>query len=139
MSANISVRQWQELYRTGAFETDDQDVRELAGWDGFADPVNDQRVISLSKLILSITHPFILDNYRVFFSEGQPNVGWRYGSVCFFPLAKEQFQCLFSVDLELSLRTGEMGALHYAVRRGGNGVRVRAHPQHDPLHPDYGR
>lgn len=100
MSDDISVRQWQELYQAGAFDGDDLDTRELAGWEGFDDPLNDRRVISLSKLVLSITHPFILDNYRVFFSEGQPNVGWRYGSVCFFPLAKEQFQCLFSVDLD---------------------------------------
>ena len=100
MSDHISVHQWQELYRAGAFEQDDQDARELAGWEEFDDPLNDRRVISLSKLVLSITHPFILDNYRVFFSEGQPNVGWRYASVCFFPLAKEQFRCLFSVDLD---------------------------------------
>ena len=30
---DISVRQWQELYRAGAFERDDQDARELAGWE----------------------------------------------------------------------------------------------------------
>lgn len=96
----ITVRQWQELYRAGAFSRDDQDAQELAGWSDFRNPLNDRRVISLTKLVLSITHPFVLDNYHVFFSEGRPNVGRSYGSVCFFPLAKGRFQCLFSVDLD---------------------------------------
>lgn len=96
----ITVRRWQELYRGGAFEADDLDVMDLAGWSDFYAPLTDQRVKSLSKLVLGITHPSILDNYRVFFSDGQPNVGPKYGSVCFYPLDKERFQCLFSVDLD---------------------------------------
>ena len=96
----ITVRQWQELYRAGAFEADDLDTRELAGWSDFGDPLNDRRVKSLSKLVLGIMHPFVLDSYHVYFVEHWPNVGPRYGSVCFYPLAKDRFQCLFSVDLD---------------------------------------
>lgn len=96
----ITVRQWQELYRTGTFAADDQDTRELAGWSDFNDPLSDRRVKSLSKLVLGITHPFVLDSYHVYFVEHWPNVGPRYGSVCFYSLAKDRFQCLFSVDLD---------------------------------------
>lgn len=75
----ISVRQWQELYRAGAFEKDNEQTRELAGWGGVDDPLNNWRMKKLSRLVLAVTHPFILDNYRVFFSVGQPNVGHKYG------------------------------------------------------------
>lgn len=149
MGDDISVRQWQELYRAGAFEGDDQVARELAGWDAFDDPLSDRRVISLSKLVLSITHPFILDNYRVFFSEGQPNVGWRYGSVCFFPLAKEQFHCLFSVDLDYpyarekwalsTLRYGE-GETEFEcghIRRMTRYIQVMANQLEQGVKPDF--
>lgn len=149
MSDDISVRQWQELYRAGAFDGDDRDARELAGWEGFDDPMNDRRVISLSKLVLSITHPFILDNYRVFFSEGRPNVGWRYGSVCFFPLAKERFQCLFSVDLDYpyarekwalsTLRYGE-GETEFEcghIRRMSQYIHVMADELEQGVEPDF--
>ena len=96
----ISVRQWQELYRAGAFEKDNEQTRELAGWGEVDDPLNNWRMKKLSRLVLAVTHPFILDNYRVFFSVGQPNVGHKYGFVCFFPLAKEHFQCLFHIDMD---------------------------------------
>ncbi len=96
----LTVRQWQKLYQAGTFAADDCDARELAGWSNFSDPLTDRRVHSLSKLVLGITHPFILDNYRVFFSDGQPNAGPKYGGVCFYPLDKERFQCLFGVDLD---------------------------------------
>ena len=75
----ISVRQWQELYRAGAFEKDNEQTRELAGWGGVDDPLNNWQMKKLSRLVLAVTHPFILDNYRVFFSVGQPNVGHKYG------------------------------------------------------------
>lgn len=96
----LPVRQWQELYRAGAFKKDNEQTRELAGWGEVDDPLNNWRVKKLSRLVLAVTHPFILDNYRVFFSVGQPNVGRKYGFVCFFPLAKEHFQCLFYIDMD---------------------------------------
>lgn len=96
----ITVRRWQKLYRAGAFAVDGQDTREQAGWSDFDDPSNDRRLKSLTKLVLAITHPFILDNYRVNFFEGQPSVGPKYGGVCFHPLAKKHFVCRFRIDLE---------------------------------------
>ena len=65
MASDISVRQWQELYRTGAFAQDDSDARELAGWDDFDDPLADRKVQDLAKLVMGMTHPFILDRYYV--------------------------------------------------------------------------
>lgn len=100
MSDKISVRQWQESYRAGVFDTDAPDIQALAGWVDFDDPLNDRQMKSLSTLVLSITHPFILDNYHVFFTKGRPNVGRTYSSVCFYPLERKRFQCLFHVDLD---------------------------------------
>lgn len=149
MCDNLSVRKWQELYQAGAFEGDDQDIREMAGWDGFDNPLSDRRVISLSKLVLSIRHPFILENYRVFFSEGQPNVGWRYGSVCFFPLDRQRFQCLFSVDLDypyarekwaLSTRRYGEGETEFEcghIRRMSRYIHIMADQLEQGVKPDF--
>lgn len=96
----ISVRQWQELYRAGVFEKDNEQTRELAGWGEVDDPLNNWRMKKLSRLVLAVTHPFILDNYRVFFSVGQPSMGHKHGFVCFYPLEEEHFQCLFHIDMD---------------------------------------
>lgn len=99
MASDISVRQWQELYRTGAFAQDDSDARELAGWDDFDDPLADRKVQALAKLVMGITHPLILDEYRVYFVEHHPGEGPRYGSVCFRPTTGELSKRMFSIDL----------------------------------------
>ena len=114
MPGELSVRQWQELYRAGAFEKDNEQTRELAGWGEVDDPLNNWRMKKLSRLVLAVTHPFILDNYRVFFSVGQPNVGHKYGFVCFSPWQKKPVPHRHG----LSLRAGKMGAFHQTVRRG---------------------
>ena len=49
----ISVRQWQELYRAGAFEKDNEQTRELAGWGEVDDPLNNWRMKKLSRLVLA--------------------------------------------------------------------------------------
>lgn len=114
----MSVRQWQELYWAGTLREDDLAAQELADQDDFADPLNDRRLKSLCKLALAIAHPFILDNYRVFFSEGEPNVGSCYVSVGFYPLDKNRFQNLFRVDLEYPYARGKWAL---STRRYGEG------------------
>lgn len=78
----ISVRQWQTLYHAGAFEHDGN-APELAGWTDFYAPLSDWRVRTLSKMVLNLTHPFILDNYHVYFVNHSPGQGPRYASACF--------------------------------------------------------
>ena len=46
----ISVRQWQELYRAGAFEKDNEQTRELAGWGEVDDPLNNWRMKSKRQI-----------------------------------------------------------------------------------------
>ncbi len=99
MPDEITVRQWQELYRAGAFVQDDSDVRELAGWTDFYDPLANRKVQALAKLVMGITHPLILDKYRVYFVEHEPGEGPRHASVCFDPLTGEWSKRMFSVGL----------------------------------------
>ena len=74
----ISVRKWQEMYRAGIFQQDAMHIPEEAGWDDFYDPLNNKGLQNLSKLAMSITHPFVLDNFHVYFSEQTPGDGPLY-------------------------------------------------------------
>ena len=105
----ISVRRWQELYRAGAFASDDEDIRKLAGWSDFYEPLTDRRVQSLVKLAMGVTHPFILDSYSVYFVEHRPGEGPRFGSVCFFPITGRWDKSFFSVELDSPFNRGKWG------------------------------
>ncbi len=96
----LSVRQWQTMYRTGAFEHEDDDTLELAGWSDFYRCLNDRRLPGLVKMTLRITHPFILDNYHVYFVGHTPAEGPEYSSACFAPLDGRPFSLRFSVDMD---------------------------------------
>ena len=117
-SEGLSVRQWQELYRAGAFAQDDRDTRKLAGWDDFYHPLDDRKVQALAKLVMDITHPFILDEYRVYFVEHWPGQGPKYSSVCFDPLKGKWSERMFSIDLDCPFERGKW-SLH--TRRYGEG------------------
>lgn len=84
----LTVRQWQKLYQAGTFAADDCDARELAGWSDFSDPLTDRRVHSLSKLVLGITHPFILTITVSFFQMGSPTQVRNMAASAFTPWAK---------------------------------------------------
>ena len=105
----ISVRRWQELYRAGAFASDDEDIRKLAGRSDFYEPLTDRRVQSLVKLAMGVTHPFILDSYSVYFVEHRPGEGPRFGSVCFFPITGRWDKSFFSVELDSPFNRGKWG------------------------------
>lgn len=100
MRDNISVRQWQELYRAGGFEKTDPGTLGMAGWSDFHLCLENRRLPGLVKMALSITHPFVLDNYHVYFVGHTPAAGPEYSSACFAPLAGRPFQLRFSVDLD---------------------------------------
>lgn len=74
MRENISVRQWQELYRMGAFREKSRSVQIEAGWyDWFCrDEGLAGRLKQLAPVVMGITDPFILDNFYVWFKNNCP-------------------------------------------------------------------
>lgn len=100
MGDEISVRQWQELYRAGAFAANDFTAKELAGWDDFYDPLNNKGLQNLAKLVMSIRHPFILDHYHVYFLHHTPGVGPMYGCAYFDLLSEEDSKKMFFISVD---------------------------------------
>ena len=90
----ISVRQWQERFKAGSFDSDGQ-----AGWEDFYDPLNDRRLHTLARLVMGVTNPFILDHHYVWFKDNTPAVGPFYGDVRFMPL-DEDAEKYFLVSLD---------------------------------------
>lgn len=100
MPEEISVRQWQQMFQAGAFEQDDWTAQELAGWGDFYDPLNNKGLQNLAKLVMSVTHPFILDNYHVYFLHHTPGVGPMFGCAYFDFLSAELDIRNFYVSLD---------------------------------------
>lgn len=100
MPEEISVRQWQQMFQAGIFDQDDLSVQEQAGWSDFYDPLSDKGLQSLAKLVMSVTHPFILDNYHVYFMHHTPAIGPMFGCVYFDLLSDERSKKSFHVVLD---------------------------------------
>ena len=69
MPDEMSVRQWQEQFRAGAFDSKDTAVQREAGWwdwhcryDALAG-----RLKKIAPAIMGIESPLILDHYAVWF------------------------------------------------------------------------
>jgi len=100
MSDNISVRQWQEMFQSGIFHQDNFHVPEQAGWGDFYDPLNNKGLQNLSKLVMSVTYPFILDNYHVYFLHHTPRAGPMFCCVYFDLLSAEWDARTFYIALD---------------------------------------
>ncbi len=102
MRENISVRQWQEQFRAGMFDSRDTAVQCMAGWyDWFCrDDALAGRLKKLSKVVMGITEPFILDNYYIWFKNNCPSSGPFYDDVRFEPLVGERNGKYFLVTLD---------------------------------------
>lgn len=100
MPEEISVRQWQEMFQAGIFHQDGLHIPEQAGWDDFYDPLSNKGLQNLSKLVMSITHPFVLDNYRVYFLHHTPGIGPMFGCAYFDLLSDERGKKSFYVALD---------------------------------------
>lgn len=115
----ISVRQWQKMFQAGVFHQDSLHIPEQAGWDDFYDPLNNKGLQNLCKLVMSITHPFILDNYHVYFLHHTPGVGPMYGCVYFDLLSMERDRKKFHVSLGSPHERQKWGLM---TRRYGDGA-----------------
>ena len=84
MDEHISVREWQERFKNGTFANAEQ-----AGWNDFLYPEEDRSAQALAHLAMRITHPFILDQYYLEFSQHFTDSGRAYGDVCSTPLNED--------------------------------------------------
>ena len=102
MKENISVRQWQELFQAGAFDSRGTATQCTAGWyDWFCrDEALANRLKKIAKVVMGITSPFILDNYYVWFKNNAPVNGPLYDDVRFEPLSGERDGKYFLVTLD---------------------------------------
>lgn len=99
---HISVRQWQELFRAGAYDSKDRSVQCKAGWyDWFCrDEALAGRLKKISRVVMGITDPYILDNYYVWFMNNCPVVGGLYDEARFVPLSGVRDGKYFVVSLD---------------------------------------
>lgn len=102
MEDHISVRQWQEKFRTGEFRGKSLSVQCGAGWyDWFCqDEALAARLQRIGKVVMGITEPYILDNYYVWFKNNCPVSGPLYDDVRFEPLAGDRDGKYFVVCLD---------------------------------------
>ena len=102
MPDELSVRQWQEQFRAGAFNLQDRYTQCRAGWCNWfcQDHALAGRLKKIGRGVMGITDPFILDNYYVWFKNNCPLNGPLYDDVRFEPLSGERGGKYFVISLD---------------------------------------
>lgn len=102
MPNEMSVRQWQEQFKSGAFDSPDFYTQCKAGWyDWFCrDGILAERLKEIAEVVMGITDPFILDNFYIWFKNNCPAIGPLYDDVRFEPLTGERNGKYFLVSLD---------------------------------------
>lgn len=100
--SNLSVREWQNAFRAGEFDTKDVKTQIRAGWyDWFcATSALSGRLKRIARVVMGITEPAILDNYYVVFKNNCPAEGPLYDDVRFIPLSGERAERYFLIQID---------------------------------------
>lgn len=98
MPDELSVRQWQEKFRAGAFS--DPDAMDEAGWFNWECSSGSlpTRLKRLARIVMGITDPFILDNYYILFRNISSRFNRTYDEVGFVSFDVDDFRRYFSVS-----------------------------------------
>lgn len=85
MRDEISVRQWQEQFRAGAFDSKDNAVQREAGWWHWCcrEDAVAGRLKRIAPVVMGIKSPFILDHCAVWFTNERTEHKLLYDSVRF--------------------------------------------------------
>jgi len=97
----LSVRQWQERYQAGAFDSKDLDIQYQAGWWDWSCHCDDLagRLKQIAPVVTEITDPLILDNYSIWFANVLcTDKKASYDRVQFEPLDKEHSGWRFRIS-----------------------------------------
>lgn len=100
MPDELSVRQWQERYRTGAFNSRDTAVQREAGWWNWCcrDDALAGRLARIAPVIMGIESPLILDHCAVWLVNERTENKLLYDSARFEQLGGSINDLFFMVD-----------------------------------------
>lgn len=118
MSNKLSVREWQQKYANGEFDSPDLNTQHRAGWHERLDNPYylADKLKKLARIVMGIKDPFILDHYNVQFNVACHLTGVFNGEIYFDPLKVEQGDSRFSIMVD-SPHEDKMYALY--TERGG--------------------
>lgn len=100
MPDRLSVRQWQEQFRTGAFDSRDTAVQREAGWWNwhYREDALAGRLKRIAPVIMGIESPLILDRCAVWFTNERTENKLLYDSARFERLDGSINDLLFMID-----------------------------------------
>ena len=100
MPDGLSVRQWQERFRAGAFDSRDTTVQREAGWWNWycRDDALAGRLKQIAPVVMGIKSPLILDQCSVWFCNESTDHKLVYDSARFEPLNGSLYDMVFMVD-----------------------------------------
>ncbi|MDE6455436.1 MAG: hypothetical protein K2L38_05950 [Dysosmobacter sp.] len=121
MREEISVRQWQERFKAGTFDSPYLHTQCEAGWyDWFCrDNALAGRLKKIGRVVMGVTSPFLLDNFYVWFKNNALTSGQMYDDVRFEPLSGERDGKYFLITLD---HPGEKGKWALYTERYGFGI-----------------